>query len=97
MQRRVLAGVALSALLFGCPAPQEVKHRAEVRNAGGGAFELVPTEGQLPYCIVFTISEKKVIRQLTMNRDNKSSTARPASRSAASNSASRTRRGRSKS
>jgi hypothetical protein len=35
-------------------------------------MEVVPTEGQLPYCLLYTVSQKGVIRQLTMTRENRS-------------------------
>ncbi|HZN95745.1 MAG TPA: hypothetical protein VFB81_23690 [Myxococcales bacterium] len=72
MKAWIALGCALAVLLCGCPAQQEVKRRAELRNVGGSIMQVVPTEGQLPYCLVFTISEGKVVRQLTMNRENKS-------------------------
>jgi len=72
MRPGIVVSCALVALVVGCPAPQEVKHKAELRNVGGSTIQVVPSEGQLPYCLVFTISEGKVVRQLTMNRDNKS-------------------------
>jgi hypothetical protein len=34
---------------------------------GSAQVEVVPAKGQLPYCLVFTESEKGVLRQLTMN------------------------------
>jgi hypothetical protein len=43
------------------------KGRAEVRRTGGTTFELMPTPGQLPYCLAFTHSRKGVTRQLTMS------------------------------
>ena len=67
-----VVGFALGALLVACPAPPEVKHRAELRNMGGSTIQVIPAVDQLPYCLLFTISEGKVVRQLTMNRDNKS-------------------------
>lgn len=73
MKPGILLGSSLLALVVaGCPAPPEVKHKAELRNVGGSTIQVIPAEGQLPYCLVFTISEGKVVRQLTMNRDNKS-------------------------
>jgi hypothetical protein len=35
-------------------------------------MEVVPNEGQLPYCLLYTVSQKGVIRQLTMTRENRS-------------------------
>ncbi|HEY8207930.1 MAG TPA: hypothetical protein VIG99_10650 [Myxococcaceae bacterium] len=72
MKPGIAVGFTLGALLLACPAPPEVKHRAELRSAGGSTIQVIPAADQLPYCLVFTISEGKVVRQLTMNRDNKS-------------------------
>jgi len=68
----LLVGFALAALVVGCPAAPEAKRKAELRNVGGSTIQVIPSEGQHPFCLVFTISEGKVVRQLTMNRDNKS-------------------------
>jgi hypothetical protein len=46
--------------------------RSQLRKVSGSAIEIVPTEGQLPYCLVYTVSQKGVIRQLTMTRENRS-------------------------
>jgi len=72
MKPGILVGCALAVVLVGCPAPPEAKRKAELRNVGGSTIQVIPAEGQHPYCLVFTISEGKVVRQLTMNRDNKS-------------------------
>ncbi|WP_148282386.1 hypothetical protein [Corallococcus coralloides] len=46
--------------------------RALVKRTGPATMEIIPVEGQLPYCMLFTTSEKGVIRQLTLTRDNRS-------------------------
>jgi hypothetical protein len=46
--------------------------RAQLRKVSGSTIEIVPTEGQLPYCLVYTVSRKGIIRQLTMTRENRS-------------------------
>jgi hypothetical protein len=46
--------------------------RAQLRKVSGSTVEVVPTEGQLPYCLVYTVSQKGIIRQLTMTRENRS-------------------------
>jgi hypothetical protein len=46
--------------------------RAQVRKVSGATMEVVPSNGQLPYCLLFTVSEKGIIRQLTMTRENRS-------------------------
>ena len=67
---------ALAVLAFGAGCTESSKQapapRAEIRGLGGSTVEVVPKEGQLPYCLLFTLSEKGVIRQLTMTRENRS-------------------------
>ncbi len=46
--------------------------RAQLRKVSGSTIEIVPTEGQLPYCLIYTVSQKGIIRQLTMTRENRS-------------------------
>jgi hypothetical protein len=46
--------------------------RAAARRTGGTTFELIPSAGQLPYCLAFTQSSKGVTRQLTMSSANTS-------------------------
>lgn len=67
---------ALTMLAFGagCTESQRPTQapRAELRGHGGSTVEVVPAAGQLPYCLLFTLSERGVIRQLTMTRENRS-------------------------
>ncbi len=67
--RQVLAGVAL-ALLAGCTRSSAPAHRVELRRISGDTVQLVPSEGQMPYCLALTHSEKGVVRQLTMSKNN---------------------------
>lgn len=69
---RAVAVVALGAV--GCTQEQKpaVAKRAEVRAVSGSTMEIIPTSGQYPYCMLFTVSEKGIIRQLTMTRENRS-------------------------
>ena len=65
--------VAVLALGVGCSKGSEAPPtRAQVRKVSGSTMEVVPTEGQLPYCLLYTVSQKGVIRQLTMTRENRS-------------------------
>jgi hypothetical protein len=66
----VLAVVALSA---GCDGKKSDRPtRAQLRKTGAATVEVIPAEGQLPYCMLYTVSEKGVIRQLTLTRENRS-------------------------
>jgi hypothetical protein len=58
----------------GCQQEQKpaVVARAELKTMGGSTVEFIPKEGQHPYCLLYTVSEKGVIRQLTMTRENRS-------------------------
>lgn len=67
--RTVVAGVAL-ALLTACARSSGPTHRVELRRISGDTIQVVPSEGQMPYCLVFTQSGKGVVRQLTMSKNN---------------------------
>ncbi|HSN98476.1 MAG TPA: hypothetical protein VLS89_09260, partial [Candidatus Nanopelagicales bacterium] len=68
--KRWWIGVVVAAALPACSQPSGSGNgRAEVRAVGPTSVQIVPASGQLPYCLVFTASERKVIRQLTMPPD----------------------------
>jgi hypothetical protein len=77
-----MAVVALGAV--GCQQQQQQKPavptRAELKMTGGSTAEFIPKEGQNPYCLLFTVSEKGIIRQLTMTRENRSIKCEPGKR-----------------
>jgi hypothetical protein len=64
----------LSVGLNSCNEPKPVERpvRAQLRRTGPALMEVVPSEGQLPYCMLYTVSERGVIRQLTLTRENRS-------------------------
>ncbi len=65
--------VAALALGVGCSKENGGAHaRAQIRKVSGSTMEVVPNEGQLPYCLLYTVSQKGIIRQLTMTRENRS-------------------------
>jgi hypothetical protein len=66
--------VAALPLLVACssrPAGQAAQ-RAELRAVGPASVEVVPAAGQLPYCLLFTASERGVVRHLTMTPERRS-------------------------
>ena len=69
-RRALLGGLALLACTT--PASPVAITRAEVRRTGSTTFELVPTPGQHPYCLAFTVSRGGPTRQLTMSSTNQS-------------------------
>ena len=70
--RRMLAVIAL-AWVVGCtPSKAPTTKRAELQEVGAATVKFIPAENQPPYCLLFTVSAKGVVRQLTMNRENTS-------------------------
>ena len=71
--KRWSAVLAVVALWAGCKENNSDRPtRAQLRKTGAATVEVVPSEGQLPYCMLYTVSEKGVIRQLTLTRENRS-------------------------
>ncbi|NOK16939.1 hypothetical protein [Corallococcus carmarthensis] len=70
----LLTVMVLGAGIVGCDdaKPPAKVARAQVKRTGPATMEIIPVEGQLPYCMLFTMSEKGVIRQLTLTRENRS-------------------------
>ena len=72
--------------LFGCfllvvgscnqRAQPTVQH-VELRKTERESLELVPVAGTPSYCLVFSIAESGVVRQLTMNADDASTHCEP--------------------
>ena len=71
---RALGGfaVSLGIFLFGCDNKPASVHHVDIRQLPGDLVELVPKEGNPPYCLAYSIAEKGTIRQLTMNDKNDS-------------------------
>ena len=54
---RLGAGIAsLMLVLSACPEKRPPPRRAELRKLSGTSVRIVPAPGQLPYCLVFTLS-----------------------------------------
>ncbi|NBC40609.1 hypothetical protein GTZ93_12305 [Corallococcus exiguus] len=69
----MLTVMALGAGSVRCDDAKPAKvTRAQVKRTGPATMEIIPVEGQLPYCMLFTTSEKGIIRQLTLTRENRS-------------------------
>jgi hypothetical protein len=71
MRSLLLAVLCIGAMACEKPAPAAQK-RATLSRTGGTTFQLIPGEGQLPYCLAYTVSKAGVIRQLTMSAENES-------------------------
>jgi hypothetical protein len=69
--KRVLLTCAF--LLWGCKSgPSQPTERIELRKLGGELIELWPLAGLPPNCLVFSISQGGVVRQLTKNAEGTS-------------------------
>ncbi|MFP2897123.1 hypothetical protein [Corallococcus sp. 4LFB] len=70
----LLTVMALGASVVSCDSvkPPAKVTRARVKRTGPATMEVIPVAGQLPYCLLFTTSEKGVIRQLTLTREKRS-------------------------
>jgi hypothetical protein len=70
--RRVLV-VLLALLLTGCtPSKSAAPKRVQIEELGAAEVKFIPAESQPPYCLIFTVSEKGVVRQLTMTAEKMS-------------------------
>ncbi|MCY1035770.1 hypothetical protein OV207_30295 [Corallococcus sp. BB11-1] len=67
----LLAVMALGAACNDARTPDK-SARVQLKKTGAATMEVIPAEGQLPYCLLYTMSEKGVIRQLTLTRENRS-------------------------
>src|SRR5690242_8851091 len=64
--------VAVGALAACSEGKRPDAARATLKRVAGNGFELLPSDGQYPYCLIFTLSSTGVIRQLTMSHENTS-------------------------
>jgi len=69
--RHLVAAAALFGLVA-CSRSGTPTQRVELRRISGDTVQIVPSAGQMQYCLVFTHSGKGVVRQLTMSKSNNS-------------------------
>jgi hypothetical protein len=70
MKRSVLF---LAALLAACSTGRDqASKRASIQAVGPASIRIVPAPQQYPWCLAYTVSEKGVVRQLTMSPSNES-------------------------
>ena len=75
MARTLVVAFGTAVLLGGCntkPSPAPVAHRLEIRTVTGNTVQFIPAPDQLPYCLIYTQSDKGVTRQMTMTQSNRS-------------------------
>jgi hypothetical protein len=65
--------LVLAALLAACSkSPDAATKRASIQVMGPASIRIIPAAQQYPWCLAYTVSEKGVIRQLTMSQSNES-------------------------
>jgi hypothetical protein len=74
MSRALVVGVCAALLMAGCTKPRlaPAAQRMEVRTVTGNTVQFIPGRDQLPYCLIYTQSDKGVTRQMTMTQSNQS-------------------------
>src|SRR5690348_4782533 len=73
MRQRNLCLAALPLLLACSSKPvAQGERRAELKTMGPASVRVVPAAHQLPFCLLFTVSEQSVVRQLTMTPERRS-------------------------
>ncbi len=74
MSRTRVVLFCVAGLLGACnrPRPVPAPHRMEIRKVTGNTVQFIPAADQLPYCLIYTQSEKGVTRQMTMTQSNQS-------------------------
>jgi len=71
MRSLLVAGLLVGAVACEKSDAPSTK-RAAINRTGGTTFEIVPSAGQFPQCLAFTVSRSGLTRQLTMSRSNQS-------------------------
>jgi hypothetical protein len=72
---RILAVAASAAVLLAACTKHSVAPgvvRMEIRRVTGNTVQFIPAADQLPYCLIYTQSDKGVTRQMTMTHSNQS-------------------------
>lgn len=72
MSRMLTVAVCAAALTAACTKPSTPPLRMEIRQVTGNTVQFIPAADQLPYCLIFTQSDKGVTRQMTMTQSNQS-------------------------
>lgn len=71
MTRGLMAvGVSCCVVCSCAKAPELPMERVALRSLDNERFELIPSPGQLPYCLVYSVSSQGVTRQMTMSAQN---------------------------
>lgn len=75
MSKTLVVGLGAVVLAVACSKPPtsgQSERRMEIRRITGNTVQFIPAADQLPYCLIYTMSEKGVTRQMTMTQSNTS-------------------------
>ena len=72
MSRFLRVALGAATLVAACAKAPPTKARMEVRKVSGNIVQFIPAPDQLPYCLIYTQSEKGMTRQMTMTQSNQS-------------------------
>lgn len=72
MSRTFLANLCAAVLMTACKKASPARPRMEIRPVTGNIVQFIPGADQLPYCLIYTQSDKGVTRQMTMTQSNQS-------------------------
>jgi hypothetical protein len=70
-----VVAIGVATLVAACnakPAAAPSPRRMEIRTVTGNTVQFIPGPDQLPYCLIYTQSDKGVTRQMTMTQSNQS-------------------------
>ncbi len=73
MLKTLTVAVCAAVLAAACKQSTNLPaHRMEIRTVAGNTVQFIPAADQLPYCLIYTQTEKGVLRQMTLPRSNQS-------------------------
>jgi hypothetical protein len=74
MSRALLVCVCAAVLMAGCTKPPSAAaaQRMEIRTVTGNTVQFIPGVDQMPYCLIYTQSDKGLTRQMTLTQSNQS-------------------------
>jgi hypothetical protein len=73
MPKTLAVAVCAAVLAAACKqSASPPAHRMDIRTVTGNTVQFIPAVDQLPYCLIYTQTDKGVLRQMTLTRSNQS-------------------------
>ena len=74
MSRAQVVAACAALVLTTCnkPSSTTTSPRMEIRTVTGNTVQFIPAVDQLPFCLIYTQSDKGVTRQMTLTQSNQS-------------------------